>query len=173
MKTKAMAVLLILSLGFNIGVIFTFGHHWFERGEFGRWHHKGSFGENKFHKMLNLTEEQKKLMENDREEMQKVLAPIRKDLENKRAELFALLDSDNVDNSKVDKLINDISLCQMMIEKTVVEHSVNIRKSLTPAQQKEFKAFLKKSFQKMPPGRGFMESERPMPKEPGQPNEPK
>jgi Spy/CpxP family protein refolding chaperone len=161
MKTKVIAALLILSLGFNFAVIITFSHHWFRPQEFNRppferlpkgnsWH------ADRMRKMLSLTDEQVKLLEQDREELHKTLAPVSDELEAKRTELFTVLNADNVDTTKVDTLINAISLLQAKMERTIVGHSVTIRKFLTPEQQKKFRALLPKDLKRMPHQPGFL-----------------
>jgi len=159
MRSKILMILLILSVGFNIGVLATFGHHWLMKKEFDKWPKESSWHMSKFKKMLNLSDEQALSLEKDRKILQDTITPIRVELKNKRTELFNLLDTDNIDNVKLDKLIADISALQMAIEKNVIEHSVNVRKNLTPEQQKKFKAFLKKGFERMSHGPEMMKTE--------------
>ncbi|MCB4792551.1 MAG: Spy/CpxP family protein refolding chaperone [Elusimicrobia bacterium] len=160
MKIKLLMVLLLLSLGFNLGVFVTFGHHCLLKKYFEKGPKESSWHKNKIKKMLNLSEEQALYMEKDRKALQDTINPLKDELKAKRAELFAMLDSDSIDNSKVDKLIGEISVLQMKIEKNVVDHSLNIRKQLTPEQQKKFKEFLKKGFEKMSRGPGFMHEDK-------------
>lgn len=160
MKSKLLMVLLILSLGFNIGFMATFGHHWLMKKEFANCPKENSWHKAKVKKMLNLTDEQVQVMEKDRKELQYVINPIREELKNKRTELFNLLDTDNIDKAKLEKLIAEISSLQMAIEKNVIEHSINIRKNLTPEQQKKFKTFLKKGFEKMAHGPRIIQEEQ-------------
>ena len=153
-------VLLAASLALNLAVVITFGHHWmmkkcFERGagpEGG-----SMFFKHKLKKMLDLTDLQVEQMEKDHQEMHKLMDPMRQELQKKRDELFALVDSDSADEKKIDALINDISLKQVQIEKAIINHSITMRKGMTPDQQKKFKEFIHKSFKKGPPmGCGFM-----------------
>lgn len=161
MKTKIMAAVLVLSLGFNLAVIATFGHHWLESREFGKPHKPGAWHVKKMQKRLNLTDEQSRFMETNMEDLQKTIDPVRAELEGKRKELFTLLDGDTVDPVKVDKIIGDISLLQMKIEKTVVENSIVVRQHLTPEQRAKFKEFLKKGMRKGPRGPGCMREGKP------------
>lgn len=156
MNTKLLKILLILSLGFNLGIVITFGHHWLMRKEFKKWPEESSRHKKFMHKTLGLTDEQAKLMDNNRESLEKEIFPLKEELKKKRLELASLLDADTVDNSKIETLTADISLLQMKIEKNVINNSINIRKILTIEQQKKFKAFLKKGFQNMSHGHGFM-----------------
>ena len=164
MKTKYLVILLVLSLGFNLGVAVTFGHHCMLKKEFKGHAGEGSWQKNKARKMLGLTDEQAKLMEKDREELQSVLKPIGEDLKNKRIELYSLLEADNVDRPKVDKLVNEIAALQVKMEKTVIEHSLKIRQNLTPEQRVKFREFFRKHSGKMPRGPhgpGFMDEGKP------------
>lgn len=151
MKTKIMVILLVLSLAFNLGIIVTFGYHKLSRRDFRKEFDRAGGYRNRMQKMFNLSEEQVRFMEQDREEAQKEIKPIMDELQKKRAELFALLNADNIDNTKVEKLINDIALLQVKIEKNVVSHLIKVRKNLTPEQQEKFKAIIPKGFMKMPP----------------------
>jgi len=157
-KRKLLLLLFSLSLAFNFAVIATFGHHWmmkrcFEKGP-------GPMMEHKLKKMLGLTDQQAQLMEKDREEMKKSMEPMREEPQKKREELFTLVDADVTDNARIDKLVNDISTLQSKIEKTVVAHSIKVKKNLTPEQRKKFREFLQKNFKKPPHGDGFMHISR-------------
>lgn len=152
MKRKIITVLLILSLGINLGVLVAFGHHWLLKREFKKWPQGSIWHRKKMQRVLNLNEEQVKLLEQNRLEMQKAITPIREELQKKRADLFALLDAQVINDAQVDKLINDISIKQMEIEKRVVEHLLKVRKNLTPKQWQKLKIFSQKGFRPMPPG---------------------
>jgi Spy/CpxP family protein refolding chaperone len=152
MKRKIIIIVLIVSLALNIGVILSFGRHWMLKREF----RKGPEGENswiknRIKKELNLTDEQVKVMEQDRLELRQLTAPIKDDLRKKRAQLFTLLNDDKVDNAKVDKLIDEISLLQAKVEKTVINHLSSMRKNLTPEQRSRFRSFMQKGLPGMPP----------------------
>jgi Spy/CpxP family protein refolding chaperone len=157
MKNKILGFLLIISLGLNIGVLVTFGHHWFFKKGFDKFPKESSWQKARVKKMLDLTDDQAKAMEEKRKQLQDTITPLKEELKNKRTELFTLLDSDNVDSLKADKLVNEISVLQMKIEKAVIEHSINVRKTLNPEQQKKFKAFLRKGFEHHGHGSEFME----------------
>ena len=146
MKSKIMTALLIVSLGLNLGVLAAVGNHWLHRRQF-----RGGIGaedrpEERMRKMLNLTTEQTKAMELDRKEFQKQIDPIRDELQKKRQDLFVLLDTDKVDQGKVDKLINDLSALQIKMERTVIGHLLEVKKNLTLEQQEKFKKIFKQGF---------------------------
>lgn len=151
MKTKIIVILLVLSVAFNLGIIVTFGYHKLSRRDFRKEFDRAGGHRNRMQKMFNLSEEQARFMDKDRGEIQKENKPIMDELEKKRTELFTLLNADKVDNTKVEKLINDIALLQVKIEKNVVSHLIKIRKNLTPQQQEKFKTIIPKGFMRMPP----------------------
>lgn len=153
MKKKLLLVLLAVSLAFNLAVLITFGHHSMMRRSFEKGPEGASvFFKDKFKKTLGLSDQQAELMEKERSEMKKAMQPLRDGLQKKREELFALIDEENVDNAKVDKLIGEISSLQADIEREVVKHSIGIRKNMTPEQRVKFNEFLKKHFKKPPHG---------------------
>jgi Spy/CpxP family protein refolding chaperone len=162
-KKKLVLILLAVSLAFNLAVVMTFGHHWMMKKYFAGGHDAPPmFFKHKLKKMLDLTDQQVEQMEKDHQEMRKTMDPMREELQKKRDELFALVDADPVDEKKIDQLISDISLSQAKIEKAIINHSINMRKGMTPDQQKKFKEFIHKNFKKGPPPqeRGCMNGEK-------------
>jgi Spy/CpxP family protein refolding chaperone len=162
MKNKVLTVILILSLGLNLGVVVTFSRHWLSRRDFKKGPGENTWLKRKMQKELNLTEAQVTFMEQHRKNIDQELKPIRQELKRKRAELFALLDADPVDSAKADKLIDSISSLQAKIEKTVVGHLVTMKKNLTSEQQQKFKAIMPRGFMAPPPDQpGMGRQERP------------
>jgi Spy/CpxP family protein refolding chaperone len=161
MKNKILTVILILSLGLNLGVLVTFSRHWLNRREFNKGPGESSWFKRKMQKELKLTDAQVALMEQDRKNVDQEIRSIRGELKRKRAELFTLLEANPVDSAKVDKLIDAISLLQARIEKTVVNHLATMKKNLTPEQQQRFKAMMPKGFMGPPPDQaGYGRQER-------------
>ena len=73
MKPKLLSIILVLSLGLNLGVVFTVGYH--------RWKAKGFYAapcwhKSPFSKKLDLNSEQIKIMEKRRQEMSGKILPI-------------------------------------------------------------------------------------------------
>jgi Spy/CpxP family protein refolding chaperone len=155
MKVKVLVVLLIVSLGLNIGVLVTVGHHWFAMRDF-----HGGPKDNprlrfKMQKLLDLTDEQAKAFELGHQTMEKSNAPVKAELDSKRCELMCVLAKDNVDKVKVDKLLADISALQLKLERNIVNRSIDIRKNLTPEQRGKFTKIFDKGPKKPPFGPGF------------------
>jgi len=151
MKNKVLAIILVLSLGLNLGILATFSRHWLSKREFRKGPGENNWLKRKMQKELNLTDAQVAFMEQDRKNIDQEIKSIRKELRKKRVELFTMLDAEPVDRAKVDKLIDTISSLQAKIEKTVVGHLVTMKKNLTPEQQQKFKAIMPKGFMAPPP----------------------
>lgn len=153
MKTRIMIILLILSLGLNLGVFATFGRHWLLKKEFGRGHREDRWLRDRMQKELKLTDKQMEFIERNRGEIHKETKLIREGLQKKREELFDLVAADTVDEVKINTLINDLALLQTKMEKTIIGHLLNMKKNLTPEQQKKLKAVMQKGFARRPPDR--------------------
>lgn len=151
MKSKVLTIILILSLGLNLGILATFSHHWLNKRDFKKGPGENNRLKRKMQKELNLTDAQVDFMEQDRQNIDQEIKSIRKELRKKRIELFTMLDAEPVDSAKADKLIDTISSLQAKIEKTVVGHLVTMKKNLTPEQQQKFRAIMPKGFMAPPP----------------------
>ena len=143
MKTKILIVVLIISLGINVGVIFTAGYRW--QQEKGRQKCSGlttgqeyCWNRSALCKNLNLSSEQVPILEKYREELQSQTLPLREELRLKRLELFNLAKGENNQDEKIDSLVNDIARLQSEIEKKVIQHSIKVKEVLDPEQQKKF-----------------------------------
>lgn len=154
-----MVAILILSLGLNIGIIVTFGHHWFMEREFRKGPGESRWLKDKMKKELNLTDEQVKFMEQDRAALRQEIKVIREELQKKRSELFTQVNAEKVDNQKIDQLINDITQLQVKVEKGIIGHLLNMKTHLTPEQQKKLTAAMQKGPMKMRAEPGFAEEE--------------
>jgi Spy/CpxP family protein refolding chaperone len=161
MKRKLMTIVLVLSLGLNLGIIFTFGHHWFMEREFRKGPGESSWFKNKMKKELNLTDEQVNFMEQDRAAIHQEVKALREELQKKRSELFKLVDAEKVDNQKIDHLINDLAQLQVKLEKVIIGHLLTMKSHLTPEQQKKLREAMKKGPMKMPPEQDFERGEHP------------
>jgi len=129
-------ILLVISLGINLGVIGTFAYgylkfkHIDEMGPegLGRW----------FEERFDLTPEQAKKVDDiiisDREAMD----DIRMKLDSKMEELATLLDEENPDREAIESVIFDLSSLHYEMETRVVKQMLDIRGVLTPEQAEEF-----------------------------------
>jgi Spy/CpxP family protein refolding chaperone len=136
MTRRTLAILLVISVGINVGIIGTLAYNYFKfkkgvgRGPEGlsRW----------FEERFDLSPEQAKevddIISSDREEMD----DLRSKIDAKMEELAALLDEDDPDRQAIEDVISDLSSLRYEIEKSVVENMLEIRGVLTPEQVEEF-----------------------------------
>lgn len=87
-------------------------------------------------KGLNLSDEQKSKMIDLRLAHQKEMLPLQTELQGKMAELRLLKTEDNPNLNKIDQLIEGAEKIRTKIQKARVRHQLEIRKILTPQQQK-------------------------------------
>ncbi len=162
MKNKGLTIILILSLGLNIGVLARFSRHWLSRRGYKERPRESNWMRKKMQKELCLSDAQVGFVEQDRKNIDQELKAVREELKRKRIELFTALDSEPVDQVKVDKLIDTVSSLQARIEKTVMAHLIKMKKNLTPEQQQKFKAIMPRGFMPPPPDQpGQGKHERP------------
>ncbi|MGA2091290.1 MAG: periplasmic heavy metal sensor [Endomicrobiales bacterium] len=157
MKKKSIIVLMILSLGFNAGVVVTVCHNWLRHRAFVRSPQmEGERHKKYMQKMLQLSDAQAQTMHNDWETMQKAITPVKQELEAKRAALFTLIDSGTADTATIDRAVGEIVPLQMQLEKTIIEHSLAFSRTLTPQQRIRFKSLFQKGAKRLPRGQGFL-----------------
>jgi len=77
--------------------------------------------------------------------MQKNIFPLRKNLNEKRKELFVMAKSGKIDEKKKQNLLKEMSSLQMQIEGMSLDNIVRIRNVLTPEQAEK----MNKSFEKI------------------------
>ena len=133
MKTKVLIVLLIISLGFNIGIVLNFiiksrGTEPVECG----WHHTN------LRERFKLNPEQIQTLEKKRTEMETKILPIRKRLQNYRLELLALQKAEKIDTLRLDSLLWSIARAQCEIEKNIIMHIYEVRGIFNETQLQEF-----------------------------------
>ena len=163
MKNKWLYIILILSLGLNLGIFLRVGYHLLNKAASGN----RLCGEYKWHtsplsRKLNLSEEQTKTIQSYQKEMQSDSLAIRDSLSQKRQALMALIKSSALDEKTVDTQLKDISSLQGQLEKKVIQHLIKIHKVLTPEQSAKFndcfeQGFCPKGMNGMP-CHGYMEN---------------
>ena len=133
MRMKVLIVLLIISLGFNLGMILTFvlknrGPETMECG----WHRTN------LRERFNLSSDQVQILEKKRTEMQAKTQPIRERLQRYRIELLNLQKTEVIDTTKFDSLLRAIAQSQYEIEKSIFMHMRVVRGILDSNQQLQF-----------------------------------
>ncbi|HUU05775.1 MAG TPA: hypothetical protein VMZ49_07855 [Patescibacteria group bacterium] len=142
MKNRLMIVLLVASLGVNIGLLL----HWFwpkivpatTAGALSGWHS----GPMKRH--LGLSSEQARRMENERLQVLARAKPLQDSLRQKRRELFVLLKGKDIRDADLDAILQEISRLQAGIEKVFILHSLNVKNVFSPAQLHKYEGFLER-----------------------------
>ena len=133
MKNKILIVVLILSLGVNLGLILTFV---FRIGETSAsecgWHCAA------LRQRFHLTRDQIEALENRRADMQKKIMPMQEELKRKRLELLALQEGENLDTAKLDSLLAVMSRLQYEIERAVFLHMNEVKGIFSKVQQVQF-----------------------------------
>ncbi len=85
---------------------------------------------------LNLTDEQKSKMADLRLAFQKEILPLRTELQGKMSEIRLLKTEDQPNINKIDNLIEQAEKIRTKIQKSQARHQIEVRKILTPEQQK-------------------------------------
>jgi hypothetical protein len=141
-KNRIWIVLLVVSLGVNIGFLL----HWAwpkiaagsTAGISSGWH----AGPMKQH--LGLSSAQARRMENERRQVLAQAKPLQDALRQKRRELFLLLKKQGVAVAELDAVLDEISRLQAGIEKMFILHSLKMRGVFSPAQLRKYEAFLER-----------------------------
>ena len=145
MKNRTCIILLLVSLGLNIGLLL----HWFwPRSAPGRQAGTGR-GQTGWHaspmrRGLGLNAKQVQVMENERRQVLAQAKPLQDELRLKRRQLFVLLKKETVSPAELDAALNDISRLQAAIEKIFILHSLKVRGHFTPAQMHKFEGYLER-----------------------------
>jgi Spy/CpxP family protein refolding chaperone len=139
MKSKVITIILIISLGINIGLLASYvyqqltGKRIEERDVTKRGWRRGRLR----HK-LKLDEDQLKKAEAMQETTYLKINPIRDTLKIRREELANLLKNSQLDKSKLQNLIKEIANLQAEIEFIYSEQIWQMKKVLSPEQQQQF-----------------------------------
>lgn len=104
---------------------------------------------------LNLTDDQKAKIEDLQLTHQKAMLPLRTELQSKMTSLRLLQTEEKPDLKKIDQLIDDAQTLRSKMQKARVRHQQEIRKILTPEQQKKFDSWLLMASGKQRMGCGF------------------
>jgi Spy/CpxP family protein refolding chaperone len=154
MKSKGLLIALIVSLGLNLGAAGIFAYRTFSRDRF-----KPPFHSLK--KELNLSKEQIDSITVRMEASFQQTEPIREELDEKRAQMLALLKEPELDTIKVNVLFSQVAELQTQLEKRMFTDLFEVKDLFTPEQQTKFFEMVKKNMFRgrgplppmMPPGR--------------------
>ncbi len=138
MKTKVLIVVLIVSLALNVGfACMVLGRHlgvkrMFQRGpELGMMRGPGT---HPFFKKLGITKEQETQLAKLREETEKAIAPISKDMREQRGKLFKMVKEGKINDAQKKEIIAKISGFQAKLDEIIIDSMIKSRAILTPEQ---------------------------------------
>jgi hypothetical protein len=141
-KNRVWIVLLVVSLGINIGFLLHWfwpkivhGHSAWNGGSQCGWHTSSirhGFG---------LSAEQTRLMENERRQVLAQAKPLQDELRLKRRALFVLLKSKAVPDAELDVILSEIARLQSGIEKMYILHTLKVRGYFSPQQLQKYEEF--------------------------------
>jgi hypothetical protein len=142
MKNRICVVLLVVSLGVNVG--FLLHRIWPQRdsgrsaanGELQSGWHAGAMKRG-----LGLSPEQAQQMENERRQVLAQVRPLQDELRLKRRGLFLLLKSKGVADAELDAALNEISRLQAAIEKMFILHTLKVKSFFTPLQLEKYDGY--------------------------------
>jgi hypothetical protein len=141
-KNRVWIVLLVISLGVNIGFLL----HWvWPKIVTGR-SAMGAKAESGWHASpirhgLGLSSEQVRRMETERRQVLTQAQPLQDELRLKRRELFLLLKKKTVTDAGLDVVLSEISRLQAAIEKIFILHTLKMKGFFTPLQLQKYDGF--------------------------------
>ncbi len=106
-------------------------------------------------KNMDLSDEQQSKMTDLRLKLQKELLPLRTELQGKVAEIHLMKTESNPSLNKIDKLIDEALELRAKMAKARVRHQLEVRKLLTPEQQKIFDSRMLQMPERKWKGRGM------------------
>ena len=145
MKNRIWIVLLVISLGVNIGFLL----HWFwpeivPGRSAGRGQSQFGWHASPMRRGLGLNAKQVRDMESERRQALAQVKPLQDELRLKRRQLFVLLKKSTVSQAELDVALSDISRLQTSIEKIFILHSLKVRGYFSPAQMHKFEGYLER-----------------------------
>ena len=162
---KSLSLLLIGSLAFNVGVGVTFGVQAYDRfaarerpddGRPGRGPGRGARGPRgpRGLEMLNLTPEQKVQTDAARESFFEQVSGLRRQVREQHEALTGLMRAAEPDREAIAAQIGEISRLREQMDWRVVEHFLNVKRLLEPAQHEAFNDMIGRAFSRGGPGYG-------------------
>ncbi|MFB0509409.1 MAG: Spy/CpxP family protein refolding chaperone [bacterium] len=139
MKTKIVIIILVISLGINVGFVASYVYQQltvkrFEERDIA----KRSWRRGGLRRKLNLGENQLKAIEAMQEKASLKMQAVRETLKIKREDLTGLLKKPQLDKSRLQTLIKEIANLQAEIELVLSENIWQVKEVLTPEQQQQF-----------------------------------
>jgi Spy/CpxP family protein refolding chaperone len=141
MKRWLLPLLLVVSLGVNIGLLLHWA--WPRLAGSGSGPRSGwSAGPMRRH--LGLSSEQAQRLEAERLQVLARVEPLQQELRGRRRELFTLLKNREPREVELDALLNEIARLQAAIEKVFVLHSLKMRDNFSTEQRRKYEGCLER-----------------------------
>jgi Spy/CpxP family protein refolding chaperone len=152
MSRKALIIILIVSIGINLGLL---GFMALEAVRESRFFHEGRALPHWLGTIKEITPQQKDQIDAIMTEGRDSIEALRNDLFQKRCELNLLIAEKNPDPAAIDAKIIEISTLQAQMERLIVRDIIAIRGVLTPEQQLLLNDFMGRHMMSPPPGSSF------------------
>ena len=103
------------------------------------------------HCQLDLSTEQREQIQKLKETLQAELARLRPALRAKREELTDLLMARDPERARVEAAVQEFNALQAQVQRAVVQHLLDEKKILSPAQQEKFLAIIRRKLAELDP----------------------
>lgn len=145
MKNRIWVVLLVISLGINIGFLLHWAWPKIVHGRAaGRGQSQFGWHASPMRRHLGLSSAQARRMEGERRQVLAQARPLQDELRLKRRGLFKLLKKDTVSQAELDVVLSEISRLQAAIEKIFILHSLKVRGHFSPAQMRKYEGYMER-----------------------------
>jgi hypothetical protein len=141
-KNRVWIILLVVSLGINIGFLLHWAWPRITRG--GKAGFSSGWHASPMMRHLGLSCEQARRMEHGRRQVLEQARPLQEALRQKRRELFVLLKRRDVRDADLDATVNEISRLQAALEKMFILHSLEVRSVFSSAQLRKYEGCLER-----------------------------
>ncbi len=146
MKNKILLVILIISLGINIGGIITIAYQSSKKNYDNSIKTCNNWENSPVRKILDLNAEQIELLGKYHSELQAKITPIKEKIKQNRLEIFLFIKKGETADTPTEKLLYENSSMSIEIEKNIIHHLIKIRKELSTEQRNKFDVFLEQGF---------------------------
>ena len=159
MNQKAITIILIISLAFNLMMITAIGVFFFTshtrprfREPIAPWAAEGhDWQKSHLKERLNLTDAQIEAFNKQQEAIREMSKPIAEELMKKRRALIELLKDPDADSAQADLVFQEIVALQTQLETIVFHNMSKMKDILTPEQRAELMRMIEKRHPPLPP----------------------
>lgn len=145
MKRWILPVLLVISLGVNIGFLLHWGWPKIVPGHAaGKAPLRSGWHASPMKRHLGLSAGQVRQMEGERQRVLAQIRPLQDQLRLKRRQLFLLLKGSEVPRAELDPALDEIARLQAAVEKLFILHSLKMKGHFSPAQMRKFESYLER-----------------------------